>query len=143
MHMIRSDFFPTQVDRSSLWNRNGTDTENTGNLDKPTGSVTENDWKPTEICGSLPPDSGRATRGIFHRLLAAHFSWNRLDFLDFLRADFGRIISQNFPVNSDDSRALEPAWLLQLSLAGMQPVDHWKVPVIKIKFLFIIIVTQR
>jgi len=98
-----------QVDRSRLWNRNGTETEVTGNLDKPTGSVSENGWKPSKICGSLSPDSGRATRGTFLRLPAAHFTWNRLDFLDFQHADFGRIITKNFPVNSDDSRALEPA----------------------------------
>ena len=78
-------------------------------LDKPTGSVSENGWKPSKICASLSPDSGRATRGTFLRLPEAHFSWNRLDFLDFQHADFGRIITKNFPVNSDDSRALEPA----------------------------------
>jgi hypothetical protein len=86
----------SQVDRSSLRNRNGTEKENTGNIDKPAGSVTENEWKPTDICGFLPPDSGRAKDGIFLYLPAGYFSWNRDDFLEFLRADVGWIILKTF-----------------------------------------------
>jgi hypothetical protein len=36
---------------------------------------------------------------------------------------------KNFPVNSNESRALEPASLLRLPSVGIQPVNHWKVPV--------------
>jgi hypothetical protein len=103
---IRNEFIQnvvetsTQVDRSSHRNRNGTDRKSAVSLQKPADSVTENDWKLTKIFGSLPPDSGRATRGIFLCVPAVHVIWNRHGFPNFLSPDFpGTVIgiSQGVP----------------------------------------------